>query len=101
VNRTSLSFAKLLDKGNALLELRFALLELLHLENDGVQAGRFLLRSSNLLVQVPGFFVERPVPPAHKGAGKDENSAASDGHPLADGAKQSKRRRALLSPGTV
>src|SRR5207249_8295086 len=51
VNRTRLISFQLLDQRDPLLELRLALLELLHLQDDGVETCRFLLRGGDRRVE--------------------------------------------------
>jgi hypothetical protein len=54
VDWAGLSLPKLLDQDDTLLQLRFALLELLDLLNDRVEARRFVLRGGDLGVELSG-----------------------------------------------
>src|SRR6266540_5801959 len=88
VDRTSLALAQLFDEHDALLQLRLALLELLHLLDDRMQARRLLLRGGDFLVEIRRIAVHRPVTPAHGESAEHQDETAADGEFLPDRAER-------------
>src|SRR5262249_35350076 len=85
VDRPRLVFAQLLDQFDALLEQRLLLFEIVNLRDDGLEAGRFLLRTGDVGRQTSGFVTEQPIPPATDEPTGHENRAANSGQLLLDG----------------
>src|SRR5262245_1446580 len=85
---SGLALPKLLDQHDALLQLRLALFELLHLLNDRLQPRRFLLGGRDLAVEVLGFRPDLRVPPPAESDGADQNQGADDRELLREAAER-------------
>src|SRR5436190_3125896 len=88
VHRAGLPFAQLLDQHDALLQLRFPLLELLDLLDHRMQPRRLLLRGGDFLVELHRIVVDRPVAPADGQPAEHQYETAADRQLLADGAER-------------
>src|SRR5262249_42285899 len=77
-----LTLPQLFDQHDALLQLRFPLLELLHLLDDRVEPRRLLLRRGDVGIELGRLVRQRPVAPADEQAGENQDQAAADGQLL-------------------